>query len=180
MRPICDWPAWACACNYRCAGRTQVLRLLLVERNPPRSVERLHSSDGEVSWNDRFLYRGIRQAKSYLLHFALHLRLGRRWQITSQGLALLFEVGTLPPHDGFRRMWWFNLWSALADDFPTTSPGALALPWCVARSTIQVLCGSASTDIGSSQSCLNPPPRRRLRCWQCACARRSVAFVIGQ
>ena len=36
--------------------------------------------------------------------------------MTSQGLVLLFEVGTWPPHDGFRRMGWFNLWSALADD----------------------------------------------------------------
>ena len=35
--------------------------------------------------------------------------------MTSQGLVLLFEVGTWPPHDGFRRMGRFNLWSALAD-----------------------------------------------------------------
>jgi hypothetical protein len=34
----------------------------------------------------------------------------------SQGLVLLFEVGTWPPHDGFRRMGWFNLWRVLADD----------------------------------------------------------------
>ena len=36
--------------------------------------------------------------------------------MTSQGLVLLFEVGTWPPHDGFRRMGRFNLWSVLADD----------------------------------------------------------------
>ena len=36
--------------------------------------------------------------------------------MTSQGLVLLFEVGTWPPHDGFRRMGWFNLWRVLADD----------------------------------------------------------------
>ena len=41
---------------------------------------------------------------------------GSRWQMTSQGLVLLFEVGTWPPHDGFRRMGRFNLWSVLADD----------------------------------------------------------------
>jgi hypothetical protein len=51
-----------------------------------------------------------------LLHFTFPARSVRRWQIASQGLALLFEVGTWPPHDGFRRMGWFNLWSALADD----------------------------------------------------------------
>ena len=29
-------------------------------------------------------------------------RLVRRWRIASQGFVLLFEVGTWPPHDGFR------------------------------------------------------------------------------
>jgi hypothetical protein len=36
--------------------------------------------------------------------------------MTSQGLVLLFEVGTWPPHDGFTRMGRFNLCSILADD----------------------------------------------------------------
>jgi hypothetical protein len=61
------------------------------------------------------LYRGIRPEQSYFISLFLP-RLGRRWQMTSQGLVLLFEVGTWPPHDGFRRMGRFNLWSVLADD----------------------------------------------------------------
>jgi hypothetical protein len=61
------------------------------------------------------LYRGIRQEQSYFISLFLP-RLERRWQMTSQGLVLLFEVGTWPPHDGFRRMGRFNLCSVLADD----------------------------------------------------------------
>ena len=61
------------------------------------------------------LYRGIRQEQSYFISLFLP-RLERRGQMTSQGLVLLFEVGTWPPHDGFRRMGRFNLWSVLADD----------------------------------------------------------------
>jgi hypothetical protein len=79
---------------------------------PPSSLS--ITAFGEVG-NDRLLYRGIRQEQSYFISLFLPC-LGRRWQMTSQGLVLLFEVGTWPPHDGFRRMGWFNLWSALADD----------------------------------------------------------------
>jgi hypothetical protein len=36
--------------------------------------------------------------------------------VRPQELMLLFEVGTWPPQDGFRRMGRFNLGSVLADD----------------------------------------------------------------
>jgi hypothetical protein len=54
--------------------------------------------------------------KSNLTPFRFLSRSVQLWQIASQGLVLLFEVGTWPPHDGVRRMGWFNHWSVLADD----------------------------------------------------------------
>ena len=74
-----------------------------------------HAPLDELRIEGPLLYRGIRQEQSYFNSLFLP-RLERRWQMTSQGLVLLFEVGTWPPHDGFRRMGRFNLCSVLADD----------------------------------------------------------------
>ena len=50
----------------------------------------------------------------FIVHFSrAQFWIGRR---RPTRLALLFEVGDWPPHDGFRRMGRFNLWSVLADD----------------------------------------------------------------
>ena len=55
-------------------------------------------------------------SRATLLHFAFLSGSIRLCQIASQGLVLLFEVGTWPPHEEVRRMGWLNLWSVLTDD----------------------------------------------------------------
>ena len=59
-------------------------------------------------------HRQVRPNPAKLAGWAVATSAARR--MTSQGLVLLFEVGTWPPHDGFRRIGRFNLWSVLADD----------------------------------------------------------------
>jgi hypothetical protein len=55
-------------------------------------------------------------SRAILLHFAFSPAFGAASADDVPGLVLLFEVGTWPPHDGFRRTGRFNLWSVLADD----------------------------------------------------------------
>ena len=99
-------------------------------------------------------------SRAILLRLAFSpVLLGRRWQMTSQGLVLLFEVGTWPPHDGFRRMGWFNLWSALADDgreglrSSTNSPhpsSPVRTPFLPEQNSLNLLSSAADRSCGLS------------------------------
>jgi hypothetical protein len=98
-------------------GATLSLNVRFLDRLAGRPLAHMgRDLPSTFSKNERLLlYRGIRQAQFLLLRFNPFSVRCAVCQMRPTGLVLLFEVGTWPPHDGIRKMRWFNLIGALAN-----------------------------------------------------------------